>query len=320
MSKYAGIPRSDVHPSQTNPSAIEPYYTMSVWHVEKCRHTQVRCTPQLSKSSLMLHSHSTPCQFDLLESADIPKSHLHPLSINPSAIEPYYTMSVWHVAECKHTHVIYTIPQSTLVAQSPTIPCRFDMWKHADIPRSDVSPCSLHLVLHSPTTPCYRALLHHVSLICGRVQTYPGHICTPCQSTLVPWSPPTPCHVEACTHTEVRCIPLLIAPSTTEPYYTMSDWDVEECRHTKIRSSPSTNWNQCYRALLLHVSLTCGRMQMYPGEMYTIPLIEPSAAEFCYTMSVWYVAEYRWTQIRPFCHNTHVNGLKCFHVTTLNNW
>ena len=57
-------------------------------------------------------------------------------------------------------------------------------------------------------------------------------------------------------------------------------------------------------------------MQMYPGQMYTTPLIEPSATEFCYTMSVWYVAEYRWTQIRPFCHNTHVKWLKCFHVTT----
>ena len=95
-------------------------------------------------------------------------------------------------------------------------------------------------------------------------------------------------HMEAYRHTQVRSTPPLVEPSATKPYYTMSVWH--------------------------------GRMQMYPGQMYTTPLIEPSATEFCYTMSVWYVAEYRWTQIRPFCHNTHVNWLKCFHVTILNNW
>ena len=263
---------------------------MSVWLVAECRHT---------------------------------RSHLHPPPINPSATEPYYTKSVWHVEECKHTHARYSTPQLTLVVQSPTIPSQFDMWKHTDIPRSDLSPCSLHLVLQSPTTPLYRALLHHVSLTCGRVQTYPGQICIPYQSTLVLQSPTTLCQFDMWKHADIPrsdVSPLLIASSATEPYYTMSVWDVEECRDTQVRSTPYTNWTQYYKALLHHVSLTCGRMQMYPGQMYTTPLIEPSATEFCYTMPVWYVAEYRWTQIRPFCHNTHVNWLKCFHVTTLNNW
>ena len=127
-------------------------------------------------------------------------------------------------------------------------------------------------------------------------------------------------HVEACRHMPVRCILLLIAPSATEPYYTVSVWDVEECRYTQVRSTPPTNWTQCCRALLHHISMTCGGMQMYPGQMYTTLLIEPSATEFYYTVSVWYVAECRCTQIKPFCHNTHVNWLKCFHVTILNNW
>ena len=49
-----------------------------------------------------------------------------------------------------------------------------------------------------------------------------------------------------------------------------------------------TYWTQCYGVLLHHVSLICGRMHVYPD--------------------------------KTFCHNTHVNWLKCFHVTTLNNW
>ena len=58
----ADIPNSDVpHPQLINPIATEPYYIMSVEHVEECRHTLVICTTPL---------------------------------INPSGTEPYYTMSV----------------------------------------------------------------------------------------------------------------------------------------------------------------------------------------------------------------------------------
>ena len=41
-------------------------------------------------------------------------------------------------------------------------------------------------------------------------------------------------------------------------------------------------------------------MQMYPGQMYTSPLIEPSATELYYTMSIWYVAECRCTRGQNF--------------------
>ena len=103
-------------------------------------------------------------------------------------------------------------------------------------------------------------------------------------------------------------------------YYTISVQHVGECRDTKVRRTPPTNLTQCYIALQHNVSLTCERMQMYPGQMYTSPLIEPSATELYYTMSIWYVAECRYTQVRTFSQNTHVNWLKCFHVTTLNTW
>ena len=125
------------HPS-INPSGTEPNYTMSLWYVEACRHTQVRCIPLLIAPGAtepyytMLQSPTTPCKFDMWESADISRSYLHPLPINPRATEPYYTMSVWDVEECRHTQVRST-PSTN--------------W-----------------------TQCYRALLHHVSLICGRIQ------------------------------------------------------------------------------------------------------------------------------------------------------
>ena len=47
--------------------------------------------------------------------------HLYPLLIDQSTIVPYYTMSVWHVGECRHTHQIYPRP-TLLIDQSTTVP------------------------------------------------------------------------------------------------------------------------------------------------------------------------------------------------------
>ena len=162
---------------------------MSVWHLEECRHTQVRCTPSPLNIPSTTELYYTISVWHVGECRHT-KSDLHSLLIHPSATQPYYTMSVLHVGECRYTHVRCITPQFTLVVQSPTTPCQFDIWKNAGIPRSDLHP----------------------------------------------------------------------------------------------------------------------------------PLIEPSATELYYTMSVWYVEECRCTQVRTFCHNTYVNWLKCFHVTILNNW
>ena len=108
-------------------------------------------------------------------------------------------------------------------------------------------------------------------------------------------------HVEECRCTQLRCNPPqppLIEPSTTEPYYTMSVWHVEECRHTQLRCTHPTNQTQWKRAVLHHVSLICGRMQVYLGQMYPPGLIKPSATEPYYTMSVWHVEVCRCTQVR----------------------
>ena len=88
-------------------------------------------------------------------------------------------------------------------------------------------------------------------------------------------------------------------PTTNNmPYYTMSVWHVEEYRHIQVRCKLPGHRTECHRVLLHHVSLTCGRMQVYPGQMYIPLLIDPSATELYYTMSVWYVVECRCTQVR----------------------
>ena len=115
-----------------DPSGTEPYYTMSVWHVQECGHMQV--------------TYTTP-------------------SINPSCTQPWCTMSVSHVEQCRHTHIRWISPMNG--------------------------------------TQGYRALLQHISFICGRVQMYPGHMYpTPTiitdESHIVEESNTTWCHVSIC--------------------------------------------------------------------------------------------------------------------------
>ena len=146
---------------------------MSVWHVQECRCTKVKCTT--------------------------------PLQIAPSATELYYTISIWYVEEWRCTQVR---------SNSPTT---------------------------SPNcTSCYRALVHHVSLICGRISTYPGQMFIP---------------------------KLIKCSALTQPYLFISIWHAEECRCTQVTYTPLTHQPKCYRALLHHVTLTCGNMQTYPAQM-----------------------------------------------------
>ena len=62
----------------------------------------------------VLQNCTTPCQFDMLKNADIHKSDVTPTQvIEPSPTEPYYTMSVWHVEQCRHTQVKCTPPANS---------------------------------------------------------------------------------------------------------------------------------------------------------------------------------------------------------------
>ena len=54
-------------------------------------------------------------------------------------------------------HQVSLTPSSSfyqnLGVQSPTIPGQVDMWKNADVPRSDVPLLQSNLVVQNPTTP-----------------------------------------------------------------------------------------------------------------------------------------------------------------------
>ena len=138
----------DPHPS-IEPSDTEPYYTRSVWHVEECRCTQVRCSPL--QSNLVVQSPTTPGQFD-------PPS---PPSIEPNGTEPYYTRSVWHVEECRHTHVRCT-PNPSVKPSGIELYYTRSVW-HVEECRCTQVRCTPHPSI-KPSGTEYRALLHQVSL------------------------------------------------------------------------------------------------------------------------------------------------------------
>ena len=159
MLKHADIPKWDVSP-QIDPSASYPYYTISVWHVEAWRHTKMRC----------ISTHETQCFIALLHHVYLtcgrmqtcPNEIIAP--IKPSASERYYTMSSLTCGSMQtYWNEIYP-PKLIPVFHSPTTPCPFDMWKHADIPKWDVSSPNLNPVLQSPTTPCPFDMWKHADI------------------------------------------------------------------------------------------------------------------------------------------------------------
>ena len=221
MWKHADIPKWDVSPL-IKPSASEPYYTMSVWHVEACRHTQMRCIPPIKPSASepyytmsvwhveacrhtqmrCIPPNWTQCFRALLHHVCLTcgsmqtnaKWDVSPL-IKPSASEPYYTMSIWHVEAWRHTQMRCIPPNQTQCFRAllhhvcltcgsmqtypnemyhPSIKpsasepyyttCLFDMWKHADIPKWDVSP-QWNPVLQRPTTPYLFDMWKHADIL-----------------------------------------------------------------------------------------------------------------------------------------------------------
>ena len=170
---------------------------MSVWHVEACRHTQMRCIlPNQTQCfrALLHHVHltcgsmqtypnemyppklipvlqspTTPCPFDMWKHEDIPKWDVSPL-IEPSASEPYYTMSVWHVEACRHTQM-RCIPLIEPSASEPYY--TISVW-HVEACRHTQMRCIL-----PNWSQCFIALLHHICLTCGSMQTYWNEMYTP---------------------------------------------------------------------------------------------------------------------------------------------
>ena len=165
MWKHADIPKWDVS-SLIDPIDSDPYYTMSIWQVEACRHTQMRCIlPYIQ----VLQSPTTPYPFDMWKHVDIPKWDVSPL-IKPSALEPYYTMSIWHVEACRHTQMRCFSPNQTQCFRALLHHICLTCGSMQTYPNEMYPPNQ---------TQCFRALLHHVSLTCGSMQTCPNEMYPP---------------------------------------------------------------------------------------------------------------------------------------------
>ena len=147
------------------------------------------------------------------------------------------------------------------------------MWKECrHVNRSDITP---QPPLIKPQ--CYRALLHHVSLTCGKNADVPrSDVPAPANQILVVQIP-----------TSSPQLNLMVQRPTAPGQFDM--WKNGDIPWSDILS-PSLNWTQC-----LQSPTTPGQFHMwknadaYPGQMYTPQLFEPSATELYYTMSVWYV-------------------------------
>ena len=175
------------------------------------------------QSNPVLQSPTTPCLFDMWKHADISKWDVSP-QIEPSASEPYYTVSIWHEEVCRHTKMRCIPPNQT---------------------------------------QCCRALQHHMSLTCTRMQMYPGQMYPPESkpSASAPYYTKWVWYVQQCKCTQIRCTPLS-KPSTTHPYYTIWVWHVDTYIWTQVQCTPLPNQTQCYRILLYHVCFTCEWMHM----------------------------------------------------------
>ena len=182
----------------------------------------------------VLHTPTTPYDFDMWTHTYEPQCNVPPSPNNPSATHSYYT-------------------------------CEFDIWMHTYEPRSDVPPKQTQC-----TESYYTMFVSHVNeCICNHITCTHPLLIKPSASgpyyTMSIW------HVKAWRDTQMRLSPL-IEPSATEPYYTMSVWHVEVWRCTQVRCTlPPAHQSYSYTALLHHVTLTCRRLQKYPGQMYPTP-------------------------------------------------
>ena len=144
-------------------------------------------------------------------------------------------------------------PKLIPVLHIPTTPYLFDMWKHADIPKWDVSA--------THETQCFRDLLHNVSLTCGRMQTCPNEMYCPNQ---------TQCFRALLHNVSLTCgsmqtywneiyppklIPVFHSPTTPCPFKMWKHADIPKW------DVILPYWSQCFKALVYHICLTCGSKQ-----------------------------------------------------------
>ena len=124
---------------------------------------------------------------------------MYPLLIEPECTEPYYTRTVWPIAECRGTQCHLT-PRAN--------------WAHL-----------------------YRALLHQDSVTYCRMQRYPVPLDPPLTNQAQLYRALLyKGQYDWLQHAEVPSANWLpIDPKCTEPYYTRTVWLFEECRHTQCQ-------------------------------------------------------------------------------------
>ena len=112
---------------------------------------------------------------------------------------PSYTMSVWHVAECRCIQIRCTPPaHQTECYRVALHHVSLICGRMQYVPRSDVT-------LHPGNQiQSYRVLLHHVSLTCGRMPVYPGQIYIPCKLYPVLQSWTTACQFDMLLNADVH--------------------------------------------------------------------------------------------------------------------
>ena len=255
-----------------------------------------RCNVHPPQTNPVLHTPTTPSEFGMWMHTYEPGADVPTSQIKPSATESSYIMFVSHVNECICNQI--TCTQPLLIKPSSTKAYPIIAVSHVEEGRCTQVRCTPHITpsgTEHPTTSCpiwpcgrmqtyaghiyhplnqpewYRALLHHINLTCGRMHMCPGQMYTPC------WLNPV---LLTCT--------------------TLYQFDMHKNADTPSSdvTPHSGNWTQSYRALLHHVTLTCGRMHIYSRADVHPPLIQPSATELYYTMSVWHVQTCRGTQVR----------------------
>ena len=172
-------------PPSIEPSDTDPCYTRSVWPPQLNLVVQSSTTPGQfdphPQWNLMAQSPTSPGQSDALNQTTCYRAlphhvsltcgtlhqvsltcgrmqmypgqvYPHPPLIKLSGTEPYYTRVSLPCGRMQIYPGQMYPPKLNLVVQSTTTPGQFDMWKNADIPRSDVHPL---LIKPSGTEPYY---------------------------------------------------------------------------------------------------------------------------------------------------------------------
>ena len=243
--------QTDPHESQHR--STEPYYTITVWAIEKSTHNQGRQTPANQaqvyralldqdsmsyweintypghtdphKLSTGLQSPTTPGYYDLLINLDIPpvnQAQVH------RALLHHENMRYWEIETYQGQIDLMPIEHNL---QLPTTPGQYELLKNQHITKADRSPANQAQV--------YRALVDQDSMSYWEINTYQGrqtpHKLSTGLQSLLPQDNMTYWEIETY---QGHIDPELIEYMSTEPYYTSTVWAIDKSAYTQGRQMP----------------------------------------------------------------------------------